>query len=115
MNTAAVRNYTSIMTTLRRILGISLILASAIVFPGCKHHYKGYCKNYWRIPSHAARSNSNQNSNNATQPQYRPAAPDPFYAEQAAKREANMRAARQISYDHQMDAYKRGYTNKLPN
>ena len=102
------------MTTLRRILCISLVLVSAITFSGCKHHYKGYYRNYWRIPSHSSNSNAVRNSGNVTQPQYRPAGPDPFYAQQAAKREANMRAVQQQNYQNQMDSYKRGYTNKLP-
>lgn len=101
------------MTTLRRILAASLVLTSVVTFSGCKHHYKGYYRNYWRLPSHANRSNTIHNSSDVT-PQYRAPAADPFYAQQAAKREANMRAGEQLQYQHQMDSYKRGYTNKLP-
>ena len=103
------------MTTLRRFLGISLVLVSAVTFSGCKHHYKGYYRNYWRLPSQASRSNTTntiQNTTNVSRPSYQP---DPFYAQQAAKREANMRAVQQQNYNNQMESYKRGYTNKLPN
>ena len=102
------------MTTFRRILGTSLLLVSAITFSGCQHHYKGYYRNYWRLPSHSSNSNTARNSSNVSQPQSRSASPDPFYAQQNAKREANLRAGQQLQQQHQMDSYKRGYTNKLP-
>ena len=103
------------MTTLRRILGITLILVSAVTFSGCKHHYKGYYRNYWRIPSQASRTNSSntiQNTANYSRPAYQP---DPFYAQQQAKREASMRAGQQLQQQQQLESYKRGYTHKLPN
>ena len=102
------------MTTLRRILGISLLLVSAITFSGCKHHYKGYYRNYWRIPSHSNNSSTARNSSNAT-PQYRSPSSDPFYAQQAAAREANMRGVQQQQYRNDMSNYQKGYSNKLPN
>ena len=101
------------MTTFRRILGTSLLLASAITFSGCQHHYKGYYRNYWRLPSHSSNSNTARNSSSAPS-QSRTPTSDPFYAQQAAKREANLRAGQQLQQQHQMDSYKRGYTNKLP-
>ena len=101
------------MTTRRRILGISLILVSAIVFPGCQHHYKGYYRNYWRIPSHSNNSNTVHNSSNVSQP--RSASPDPFSAQQNAAREANLRAVQQQQYRNDMSNYQKGYSNKLPN
>ena len=103
------------MTTLQRILSISLILVSAATFSSCKHHYKGYYRSYWRIPSQASRSNTTntiQNTANVSRPSYQA---DPFYAQQQAKREANMRAVQQQNYNNQMERYKRGTTNKLPN
>ena len=101
------------MTTLRRILGISLILVSAITLSGCQHHYKGYYRNYWRIPSHSRSSSPSQNTSNVT-PQHRPTT-DPFYAQQNAAREANMRAVQQQQYRNDMSNYQKGYSNKLPN
>ena len=100
------------MTTLRRILVVSLLLVSAITFSGCQHHYKGYYRNYWRIPSHANSSGTAQSTGGTSTPQYQP---DPFYAQQAAKREANMRAVQQQQYRNDMSNYQRGYSNKLPN
>ena len=102
------------MTSLGRLLGIALLLASAIPFSGCKHHYKGYYRNYWRIPPHSSNSNTVRNSSNVSQPQSRSASPDPFYAQQNAKREANMRAVNEQNYRNQMQNYQRGYSNKLP-
>jgi hypothetical protein len=102
------------MTTLRRILGISLVLVSAITLSGCQHHYKGYYRNYWRIPSHPHSSGNIQNTSNVSQPSYRPAA-DPFYAQQNAAREANLRAVQQQQYKNDMQNYQKGYSNKLPN
>lgn len=101
------------MIPFRRILGISLILVSALVFSGCKHHYKGYYWDHWkpRVGSRPSSSNNIQNTANYSRPSYQP---DPFYAQQQAKREANMRAGQQLQYNGQMEAYKRGYTNKLP-
>ena len=99
------------MTTLRRILGITLILVSALTFSGCKHHYKGYYRNYWRIPSHARSSNTTQNTANVSRPSYQP---DPFYAQQNAAREANLRAVQQQQTKNDMYNYQHGYTNKLP-
>lgn len=102
------------MTTLRRFLGISLILVSAVTFSGCKHHYKGYYRHYWRLPSQASRSNTTntiQNTTNVSRPSYQP---DPFYAQQAAKREANLRAVQQQQTKNDMYNYQHGYTNKLP-
>ncbi len=101
------------MTSLRRIPGISLILISAVTLSGCKHHYKGYYRNYWRIPSHARSSSTTQNTSNVSQPSYRPAA-DPFYAQQNAAREANLRAVQQQQTKNDMYNYQHGYTNKLP-
>ena len=100
------------MTTLRRISGISLILVWTIIFSGCKHHYKGYYRNYWRIPSHSRSSSPVQNSSNVT-PQYRPTT-DSFYAQQNAAREANMRAVQQQQYRNDMSNYQKGYSNTLP-
>jgi hypothetical protein len=102
------------MTTLRRILSISLVLGSAITFSGCHHHYKGYYWDHWkpRFRSHPSSSDNVQNTASYSRPSYQP---DPFYAQQAAKREANMRAVQQQNYNNQMENYKRGYTNKLPN
>ena len=102
------------MTTLRRILCISLLLVSVITFSGCKHHYKGYYRNYWRIPSHSRSSSPVQNSSNVAQPQSRPTT-DSFYAQQNAAREANMRAVQQQQYRNDMSNYQKGYSNKLPN
>ncbi|MEO6738889.1 MAG: hypothetical protein ABIP20_01460 [Chthoniobacteraceae bacterium] len=102
------------MTTLRRIVAASLVLTSVVTFSGCKHHYKGYYRNYWRIPSHSNRSNTIHNTSDVT-PQYRSPSPDPFYAQQAAKREANMRAVNEQNYRNQMQNYQKGYSNKLPN
>ena len=101
------------MITLRRILGISFALASAITFSACQHHYKGYYRNYWRIPSHSSNSNTVHNSSDVSQS--RSTSPDPFYAQQNARREANMRAVQQQNYQNQMQNYQRGYSNKLPN
>jgi len=102
------------MTTLRRFLSISLVLVSAVTFSGCKHHYKGYYRHYWRLPSQASRTNSSntiQNTTNVSRPSYQP---DPFYAQQAAKREANLRAVQQQQTKNDMYNYQHGYTNKLP-
>lgn len=87
------------MTTPRRILGISLLLASAATFSGCQHHYKGYYRNYWRIPSHPHSTGNVQNTANVSRPSYQP---DPYYAQQQ-------------NYSNQMQNYQRGYSNKLPN
>ena len=100
------------MITPRRSLGISLLLASTVTFSGCQHHYKGYYRNYWRIPSHPHSSDNVQNTANVSRPSYQP---DPFYAQQQAKRDANMRAVQQQNYNNQMQNYQRGYSNKLPN
>ena len=101
------------MTTLRRILGISLILVSAVTFSGCKHHYKGYYWHKWK-PDFRARSHNSstvQNTANYSRPSYQP---DPFYAQQNAAREANLRAVQQQQTKNDMYNYQHGYTNKLP-
>ena len=102
------------MTILLRIVGISLLLVSAITFSGCQHHYKGYYRNYWRIPSHTNNSSGTQSSSSASQPQSRPTT-DSFYAQQNAAREANLRAVQQQQYRNDMSNYQKGYSNKLPN
>jgi hypothetical protein len=113
-NSALPANFTINMISLRRILCISLVLVSAITFSGCKHHYKGYYWHKWkpRFNSRPHSSGNVQNTANYSRPSYQP---DPFYAQQQAAREANMRAVQQTQYNQQMESYKRGYTNKLPN
>lgn len=101
------------MTKLQRLLGISIVLASAITISGCKHHYKGYYWNKWkpRFSSGSHSSGNIQNTSSYTQPSYQP---DPFYAQQAAKREANMRAVQAQQQKNDLYNYQHGYTNKLP-
>ncbi len=101
------------MITLRRLLGLSLLVVSAVTLSGCKHHYKGYYVDKWkpRFRSHPSSTSNVQNTASYSRPAYQP---DPFYAQQQAAREANMRAVQQTQYNQQMDSYKRGYTNKLP-
>ena len=100
------------MTTLRRVLGISLILVLAINFSGCKHHYKGYYASYWKPRFRSHSSDNVQNTANYSRPSYQP---DPFYAQQNAARAANLRAVQQQQYKNDMQNYQRGYTNKQPN
>jgi hypothetical protein len=88
------------MTTLGRLCGISLLLILAALMTGCSQadldHFYG------------------RDVATGSQPQSRSTAPDPWYAEQQAKREANMRAVNEQNYRNQMQNYQRGYTNKLP-
>jgi hypothetical protein len=113
------RQITINMTTLRRILGISLLFALVLTLSGCRHHRKGYkwSRSYWSL-RHVSllkprpKPNTFQNSGNVSQ--YRSASPDSFSAQQNAAREANMRAGQQLQQQHQMNSYRRGYTDKLP-
>lgn len=43
------------------------------------------------------------------------AAPDRFYEQQNAAREANLKAGRELQYQHQMQSYQNGYRSTLPN
>lgn len=101
------------MTSLQRILGISLILVLAVTLSGCKHHYKGYYKNYWKPRFRTNNPSTTQNVSRVSQPSYRPAV-DPFYAQQNAAREANLRAVQQQQTKNDMYNYQKGYSNKLP-
>jgi uncharacterized protein involved in type VI secretion and phage assembly len=101
------------MTACPRSLAILLAILSAAAFSACKHHYKGYYWDHWkpRFSSHSQSSGNVQNTANYSRPSYQP---DPFYAQQQAAREANMRAVQQQQYKNDMYNYQRGYTNKLP-
>lgn len=100
------------MTVLARSLAILFAIISAASFSACKHHYKGYYWDHWKPSFRGRPANSTQSSGGVSQSSYQP---DPFYAQQAAKREANMRAVQEQQRKNDMYNYQHGYTNKLPN
>ena len=89
------------MNTYKRISAISLSLAASALVSGCAQedldHFYGL------------------DVQEGSQPAYQSGATDTFYAEQNAKREANMRAVQEQNYKNQMQNYQNGYTNTLPN
>ncbi len=88
------------MTKFGDIRGITLLFTSAVLLSGCSQADMDHF--YGRDVAPGA------------QPQYRSAAPDPWYAQQQAAREANMRAVQQQNYQNQMQNYRNGYRSTLP-
>ena len=90
------------MKTFKRIAGISLSLVSSLLVSGCAQedldHFYGLDVPQGSQPAYQSSSST-----------------DSFYAEQNAKREANMRAVQEQNYKNQMENYKNGYSNTLPN
>lgn len=90
------------MQTFRRLSNISLSLAASPLISGCAQEDLDHFYGRDVQPG-------------SYQPTYQSGGTDSFYAEQNAKREANMRAVQEQNYKNQMQNYKNGYSNTLPN
>jgi len=101
------------MKTLHHALCLSVLVSAAALVSGCSTADMDHFYGLDAQPGYNGPSDYYRNGRNPT-PYQAPAA-DPFYAQQNAAREANMKAVRDQEYKNQMQNYQNGYRSTLPN
>jgi hypothetical protein len=101
------------MKTPYRALCLAMLLSTAPVLTSCS---TADADHFWgRDAQPGYTGPSDYYRNGRTPVPYQAPAPDPFYAQQNAAREANMKAVREQQYKNEMQNYKNGYRSTLPN
>lgn len=101
------------MKTLSRALCLVLLSSTAALFTGCSTADSDH---FWGLDAQPGYTGpSDYYRNGRTPAPYQAPAADPFYAQQNAAREANMKAVREQQYKNEMQNYKNGYRSTLPN
>ncbi len=97
------------MTILQRSLCLSTLAAATALLSSCTQEDSDH---FWGLdvqPGYNGPSTYREPS------QYQSQSSDSFYEQQNAAREANMKAVREQQYKNEMQNYKNGYRDTLPN
>lgn len=97
------------MNTSERVLCLSLLVSSTALVSGCS---QADTDHFWGLDAQPGYDGPSQDR---APYQYQAPAPDNFYQQQNAAREANMQAVREQQYKNEMQSYKNGYRDTLPN
>lgn len=101
------------MKTPYRALCLAMLVSASALVSGCSTADRDH---FWGLDAQPGYTGpSDYYRNGRTPTPYQASAPDNFYAQQNAAREANMKAVREQQYKNQMQDYKNGYRSTLPN
>ena len=101
------------MKTLYRALCLPMLLSVAALVSGCSTADSDH---FWGLDAQPGYNGpSDYYRNGRTPAPYQTPAADPWYAQQNAAREANMKAVREQQYKNEMQNYQNGYRSTLPN
>lgn len=98
-----------LMTTLQRSLCLFSLVSATALLSNCTQEDSDH---FW---GRDVQPGYNGPSTYGSSGSYQSSSPDPFYQQQNAAREANMRAVREQQYKNEMQNYRDGYRSTLPN
>jgi hypothetical protein len=100
------------MKTLHRSLWLTIFVSAAALVSGCSTADSDH---FWGLDAQPGYNGpSDYYRNGRTPTQYQAPAADPFYAQQNAAREANMKAVREQQYKNGMQNCRNGCRSTLP-
>lgn len=97
------------MKPIQRVIRLSALLSVASFISSCSEADSDHFWGRDVQPGYNGPSTYQQPS------QYQAPSYDPFYDQQNAAREANMKAVREQQYKNEMQSYQNGYRSTLPN